>query len=841
LRWTKPLAGGLAALSLLHLFLLMKNLSLNGEWVLSGPDDIAAKAQVPGCVHVDLLNESLIPDPYFRDNESRLQWIGESDWTYERRFEAGEELLASERLLLRCEGLDTFATVTLNGRRVAETNNMFRTWEWDIKSELKPGENHIRVDFGSTIGFATKCQEKHFLDHTGIGHHRVSGGNWIRKEQCNYGWDWGPILVTCGIWRDISIVAFDTVRASDLDIRQIHEDGRCILDLTLQAEVDLGVSLAVAFRVSRNGVELAKSAEELRDGNAKTELVISNPELWWPNGMGEQALYSVEAALYDESGNLCDSIERSIGLRRLELVREADEWGESFAFSANGKRFFAKGANWIPADTFDVRATDEALRDLLESAKAANMNMIRVWGGGVYERDRFYELCDELGLCVWQDFMFGCSAYPAFDDEFVENARIEAEQNVKRIRHHACLALWCGNNELEQIEGLVGDASGAMSWKDYERLFDDVLANVVREHNPDTDYWPSSEHSPIGDRTDSSNPNWGDAHLWKVWHGREPFEWYRGSFHRFCSEFGFQSFPHPKTIETYTEPVDRNITSYVMELHQRSPIGNSAIVDYMLSWFRLPTGYESSVWLSQLLQALAIKYAVEHWRRNMPRCMGAIYWQLNDCWPVASWASIDSEHRWKALHFEAKRFFAPLMVSAVEDLDAKTVELFVSNDDHESVSGSIRWTVTNTRGKELQCGENEVKDIAWGTSSVKILDLTALLSEGADRTLLVWVEALQDNKVVSRNLSHFARPKYMELEDPKLTVVVENRVLKVSAEKPALWAWINHETIDVRLCDNFLHLKAGETRVIKILDTSTQDSRLLQSGWIARSVWDTYQ
>ena len=823
----------------------MKILSLNGEWDLSGPENIATTGNVPGCVHVDLLNADLIPDPYYKDNETRLQWIGESDWSYEREFLVDEELLAFNHVFLCSEGLDTFASIEVNGSHLGVANNMFRKWEWDLKPLLRIGANRIRVNFASTIPYASKNQEERFLEHTGIGHHRISGGNWVRKEQCNYGWDWGPMLVTCGIWRDISIVAFDTARIDELHIRQTHRESVCSLDIAVSAEVDGEDPLAVRFEVMGRGELVSSTSGELIDGEAESKMTIRNPELWWPNGMGEQPLYTVKASIIDNAGKVLDSAERRIGLRTLELIREGDEWGESFGFAANGKSFFAKGANWIPADTFDARATDEAVRDLLESAKEANMNMIRVWGGGVYERDSFYDACDELGLCIWQDFMFGCSAYPAFDDEFVDNVRIEAEQNVKRIRHHACLSLWCGNNELEQIHGLIGDTPGAMSWMDYERLFDGVLAEVVSKCDPDTAYWPSSEHSPVGDRSDSSNPDCGDAHLWKVWHGREPFEWYRTSFHRFCSEFGFQSFPHPRTIETYTDPEDRNITSHVMEFHQRSPIGNSAIIDYMLSWFRLPTGYESSVWLSQLLQALAIKYAVEHWRRNVPRCMGALYWQLNDCWPVAGWASIDSDHRWKALHFEAKRFFAPLMVSAVEDIEARKVEVFVSNDEHQEVSGSIRWTITDTDGVELLSGALDFDSVGWGSSLIVTLDLADLLEIGAERRLIAWIELEQNGEIVSRNLAHFARPKHMELRDPELDVIIEekgaNLDVLVTAKRPALWTWLDHERIDTRLSDNFIHLKAGETRRIRIVSASMDDPEKLKSGWIARSVWGTYQ
>ncbi|MDP0501720.1 MAG: glycoside hydrolase family 2 protein [Verrucomicrobiota bacterium JB022] len=818
----------------------MKTLSLSGDWTLHlATENDPLPARVPGCVHLDLLRAGRIEDPFYRDREQAYGWVSDQDWSYRREFTIAADFLDQPQVRLRAEGLDTFAEVRVNGTPVAQTDNMFRTWEFDVKHLLKPGQNDIEVRFTSPTDYIRARQQEHFLWHTGIDHHRISGGNWVRKEQCQFGWDWGPMLPTMGIWRELSLVAF-TSRLGDVHTQQIHREGR--VELSLAAEVEHAQpGQQVVAKLSLRGQAVTEVT--LQDGSGT--LTVDHPELWWPNDLGAQPLYDMEVTLR-QGGQTIDRCHQRLGLRTLELVREKDEWGESFCFAANGRRFFAKGANWIPADSFDGRITREDLRDLLESARAAHMNCIRVWGGGKYECDAFYELCDELGICVWQDFMFACSAYPAHVPAFRASVQAEAEDNVRRLRHHACLALWCGNNELEQIPGIVGDEPGTMNWADYCTLFDDLLGEVVTRLDPVRAYWPSSEHSPIGDRAApaSTDPRWGDAHLWKVWHGREPFEWYRTAFHRFCSEFGFQSFPEPRTVATYTEPRDRNITSYVMELHQRSPIGNSAIMDYGLSWFRLPVGFDATLWLSQIIQVLGIQYAVEHWRRNMPRCMGAIYWQLNDCWPVASWASIDYLHRWKALHYAARRFFAPVMLSTVEDLKAQSVEVHLSNDYAQAQEGHIHWQLTTTSGEVIEQGHRSAQIDGNASARIFTLDAAAALAKHGPRDVIAWFSLEIGERVVSRSLALFARPKHMDLPDPKLqltTKVEGDRITAtVSAEKPALWTWLTHPAADIRWDDSFTHLSAGETRVftgrIREQEPSFDASELR-----ALSLYDTYQ
>lgn len=798
-----------------------EHISLNGSWTLrqveKGSETLSA--QVPGCVHLDLQSEGIIEDPFYRDNEQKVAWVGEADWSFSRTFSADASFLKEGRQVLRCDGLDTLATVRLNGEVLGETDNMFRCWEFDVEEHLKTGENEIEIIFHSPLALGEEKQKEYFLWLTGLGHHRLNGGNWFRKEQCNFGWDWGPMLPTCGIWKSIQLVGWTEGRLLETRIHQEHAEGSA--ELFLDTDYDLTHQEGRIRYTLSQGEKAVISTE----GNAtdRARLTVANPELWWPNGLGEQPLYALTIELIGGQDEVLDTKTLRIGLRDLQLVREKDTWGQSFTFSVNGHRFFAKGGNWIPAHSFDGAIDREKLEDLLESACQANMNMLRVWGGGKYESEDFYDLCDEKGLVVWQDFMFACSAYPAHDPAFMENVRVEAKEQVKRLQYRTCIGLWCGNNELEQIDPIVGEdrEAGQMSWEDYKALFDDLIGGMIGELDPGRSYIPSSEFSPLGDREDTKNPNWGDAHLWAVWHGREPFEWYRTSFHRFCSEFGFQSFPHPKTVESYTLPEERNITSYVMELHQRSPIGNSAIMDYILSWFRLPVGWKNSVWLSQVVQAYAIKYAVEHWRRNMPRCMGAVYWQLNDCWPVASWASLDYFHRWKGLHYEAKKFFEPVHLSLVEDAEVNTVGIHLSNDGREGVDGQWILKVTDLEGKALGMKSGEGKVAAGSTKLLETVNLAEEVDSLEPRNCLIWGEWKTGEQVVSRNLTTLARPKHLQLRDPELKVEQANGLLKIQGKYPALFVILESEDPDMRYNDNYFHLEGGVSREIEILQGET--------------------
>jgi len=826
----------------------MKQFDLSGSWTLRRVGQKKSiPATVPGCVHTDLLAAGEIEDPFHRDNEERVQWIGEADWIYERTFEVGD-LSAAARVLLRCEGLDTLATVSVNDVELGHADNMYRVWEFDVRPALQPGRNRIAIRFDSA---ARHIAEKNALRKlTGwISRREPAGRAWLRKEPCNFGWDWGPVLVTAGIWRSIGLVAFDTARLADVEIVQEHvKPGVVDLDIAVTAEVlDSTAPLEALVRVGYKGGVVASSRVKLANGAARARLAIKNPQLWWPNGMGEQPLYEVSVELCRGRAAI-DQTMRRIGLRTLRLDRHADEWGESFQFVVNGVPFFAKGANWIPADAFVTRMTRVEYARLIKAAAVANMNMLRCWGGGIYENDAFYDLCDEYGLCVWQDFMFACSVYPAFDEAWMANVKVEAEQNVRRLRHHASLALWCGNNELEQ--GLVGDVwdEKRMSWEDYGKLFDALLPEVVKRLDPHRDYWPCSPHTPPpGDRKDFNDPTRGDGHLWSVWHGRQPFEWYRTAYHRFCSEFGFQSFTEPRMTATFTAPEDRNVTSYVMEHHQRSGIGNTVIMQYLLDWYRMPSGFENTLWLSQIQQGMSIKYAVEHWRRNRPRCMGALYWQLNDCWPVASWASIDYAGRWKALHYMARRFYAPVLVSGLENAEEGTVEIHLANDNLRPFRGAIQWRVTQVDGTLLREGAKKVRADANGSALQTTLKLADLLKKHGPRNLLVWLAAQDEQGAqVSWNIVSFCRPKHMELLPPKIRVDIRpwddnSYAVTLTARHPALWVWLSLEGADAKCDDNFICLEPERPVRLRVTPAARMKIEPFRQMLRVSSIRDTYQ
>jgi len=793
----------------------MDTLSLNGSWRLNqaGKKERFA-ATVPGCVHTDLLAAGAIEDPYYRDNELDVLWIGETDWVYRRSFDVPAALLDHEKVLLHCDGLDTIATVTVNGKQVGYADNMFRTWEFDLKPVLKAGENTIEILFGAPVTYHVEKSKTFRLPAWGVGLDamRIEDGGWIRKEPCNFGWDWGPMLATSGIWKDISIVAFDTARLSDVRVLQEHSEGQVALTIDVAAETLGKQALTANVALTLDGKPVADAQIALNDGLGTAMLIVDDPQLWWPNNMGPHTLYDLQVTLTADGCEAPpDTDQKRIGLRTLRLVREKDQWGESFKFACNGVDFFSKGANWIPAETFATRITKQDFERLLNDTVAANMNMLRVWGGGLYEDDRFYDLCDELGICIWQDFIFACGTYPTFDADFMANVAVEAEQNVRRLRHHASLALWCGNNELEQ--GLVDQdgTDGKNSWNEYSNLFDRKLKRVVAKHSPGTDYWPASPHTPHGDRADHRNPTCGDAHLWDVWHGRKPFEWYRTCTHRFNSEFGFQSFPEPATVAAYTEPGDRNVTSEVMEHHQRSGPGNAIIMHYMLDWFRLPVGFENTLWTSQILQGLAIKYAVEHWRRSMPRGMGTLYWQLNDTWPVASWSSIDYFGRWKALHYMASRFFAPVLVSGIEDRGKGVLELWLSNDLTEPVRGILRCKAYDLQGTVLFEREKSVSIGERKSAQAWTVRTSAWIEKHGPGNLLLWYGLEVDGSIVSENVSYYARPKHLALRNPQISLQKAGAAdaaatFVVSCQRPALWCWLTVRDREGRWTDNFFHL-----------------------------------
>ncbi|MFZ4778709.1 MAG: glycosyl hydrolase 2 galactose-binding domain-containing protein, partial [Terrimicrobiaceae bacterium] len=795
------------------------------------------------------LAAGLIPDPWYRDNEKEIAWVRELDWVLGRQFEADAGLLSRDHVVLRCEGLDTLATVRINGETVLAADNMHRTWETDVKEIVREGVNKIEVRLESPREFMKSRQASQPLPAWGVFHPDFAGRGYLRKMACAFGWDWGFMAATSGIWRPVTLQAFDA-RIADLRVTQDHRDGA--VRLRVYGSVEGGASRAVFSLRTPDDSLLESLTASITNGEFEAEFGVNDPALWWPNGLGDQPLYTVEVALATEAPEVfADRRVLRVGLRKLELVREPDAYGESFRFRVNGRDFFAKGANWIPCDAFPSHASDATYRHLLQSAADAHMNMVRVWGGGIYEDDRFYDLCDELGLLVWQDFMFACGTYPTFDPVFLESVRREAADNIRRLRHHPCLALWCGNNELEQ--GLVNWGGSAwtestMPESDYSCLFDDLLADAVLDHDGETPYWPSSPHTPGANRACFNDDTRGDAHSWSVWFEGASFEDQRQWKHRFLSEFGFQSFPEPRTVEAFTEPGDRFLNSWIMDYHQRSAPGNSKIFRHLLDWFLPPAGFDDLLWMSQLTQALCIQYAAEHARRMQGRTDGLLYWQLNDLWPGATWSSIDVHGRWKALHFFAKRFFSPLLVSLLESPESGGVEVHVSNQLREAASVVVHWEVTTCAGDARLSGSFPLVAASQSNVMAGRIDLAPLRAGSphlplecqnsphppreADRDLLVWAWLEQDGVELSRNFASLARPKYLLLRKPQITFALEisspaRAEIFVASDVASPWTQIETVGLAGEFSDNFFHIHPRRSRRITFTADEPLDAEVL--------------
>lgn len=806
-------------------------------------DEAFSSAVVPGSVYTDMLRNGQMEDPFFKDNELKALKLMDEDYEYKAEFYCEDALLDKEHIILRFDGVDTVADLYLNGTHLDSVCNMHRIWEYEVTHLLLQKENELRVIFHSPtkyIADAYAASETHGSDDA------MEGFVHLRKAHCMFGWDWGAHLPDAGLFRPVWLIGFDEARIDSVYVTQKHANGQ----VTLGFEVEIEDYPEIENYLEENENLFYRVTITDPEGGCFTtddspeEIVIEDAKLWWPNGYGEQNLYRVDVTLFtntDDGGEIeLDCWSRRIGLRTMTMHIEKDQWGESFACQVNGVDIFAMGADYIPEDHLLGRVTPETTRALLEKSKWANFNSIRVWGGGYYPDDWFYDICDELGLVVWQDFMFACGVYD-LTPEFEENIRAEFVDNVKRLRHHASLGLWCGNNEMEQFVAVDMWITKRREVRDYLIMYERIIPEVLAEYDPQTFYWPSSPSSG-GSFDDPQDPNRGDVHYWEVWHGNKPFTDYRNYYFRYLSEFGFQSFPSVKTIETFTDdPADLNIFSYVMEKHQRNGSANGKIMNYMQQTYRYPSSFETVLYASQLLQADGIRYGVEHFRRNRGRCMGAIYWQLNDCWPVASWSSIDYCGRLKALHYYAKRFFAPLMLSCEEqgmmssgkvlnwqhfDEFEKSIRLNVANETREDAVVTVRWALRNPKAEILQSDEQQVKVPALTSvwlDKVEFPDVDVY-------TQYISYEMEQDGAVISDGTVNFSYPKYFRYEDPQLTCRVIGDEIEVTASAYAKSVEILNEKEDLILSDNYFDMNAGTKRV-KIESGDTGSLRL-------RSVYD---
>lgn len=810
---------------------MTEQVNLGGAWRMREADSQTwHSAHVPGSVYADLMADGTMPDPFWRENELDAFKRMKKDYVYQRAFTVTEAQLAHAHVELVCEGLDTLAHVSLNGREIAFADNMHITWVWDVKEQLHAGENALEIRFDSPILYcAKKAEEAPGWESSDA----TPGFRHLRKAHCMFGWDWGPRLPDAGIWRPIFLRTWDAARLENALMLQAHHDG--VVDVTIRPEI-AGESAWSAEITAPDGEVLT-----LPETTATEQVItIEHPQLWWPNGLGKQPLYRVTVRL--ATG---DTRVWRIGLRTMTVSREKDEWGEEFCHVVNGVKVFAMGADYIPEDNILARVTPERTRRLLEDCKAANFNAIRVWGGGYYPDDAFYDICDELGLLVWQDLMYACAFYDLTPD-FERSIRVETQQNVARLRHHASLALICGNNEMEMF---MAGANSALinhrTWEfvptyphhitDYVKMFEYILPAIVKETAPQTYWWPASPSS--GGNFDAPNDeNRGDNHYWDVWHGEKPFTEYRKFFFRYASEFGFQSFPCLKSVEQFTLPDDRNIFSRVMERHQRNQAANGKILSYLSQTFRYPNSFDDLLYASQLMQAEAIRYGVEHWRRNRGRCMGAIIWQLNDIWPVASWASIDYYGRWKALHYAAKRFFAPVMISAEEEGELsqnpkineyhpapleKSFRLNVCNETLRDVTGEVVWALRTPDGAIVRQNQQTLTIPAM---SAKWLDKV----DCADASLTghyVSFAFVVDDVALSEGTCIFCAPKHFEFVDPRLTLETRGDTLVVTSHAYAKQVWLESEDADLLLDDNAFDMNPG-TKVVRVVKGSAEKVRV---------------
>lgn len=817
-------------------------------------------AVVPGSIYTDLLREGRMKDPYWKDQEDEICSLMEQDYEYCCPLTVRQEVLNCDRVLLHFDGLDTVADVYVNGIHAGEAFSQHRIWEYEVKEQLHSGENQLRVVIHSPLQWIAQAYKK----YGNIGNEDTyEGFMHLRKAHYMFGWDWGAHLPDGGIFRPAELLGINQARLDGVYIRQQHQKGQVALYPELHVErMGMG-TLHAEIRVTdpeghllyENKNAASWEGEEAHCVRAEA-IWIENPSLWWPNGLGEQPLYQVEVVLQNERGEELDSWNKKLGLRTMTMRREKDTWGESFAHEVNGHTMFAMGADYIPEEHLLGRRSREKTEKLLRDCKLANYNSIRVWGGGFYPDDWFYEICDELGLVVWQDFMFACSVYE-LTPEFEANIRQEFVENIKRIRHHACLGLWCGNNEMEMFVDERCWVTKPTEVRDYLFMYERIIPQALKEYDPQTFYWPASPSSG-GSFDNPNDPNRGDVHYWKVWHGNRPFSEYRKFFFRYASEFGFQAFPSRKTLEEITDdPEDMNPFSYIMEKHQRNYGANGKIMNYMQQTYKYPNTFDTFIYASQLLQADAIRYGVEHFRRNRNenRCMGAVYWQLNDCWPVISWSSIDYCGRWKALHYFAKRFFTPVLVSCHEEgwmteeanmnrqhfQFEKSIHLNVANETLESKTITVKWALRDASGALVKgegldeqgalrefCGIQECTVEVPALSTVW-LPKAELPNVDVFREYVSF-EGWEGDTCISGGTVIFSYPKYFRYEDPKLSWRLDGDTVEISACAYAHDVEILNENEDLVLEDNYFDMNGG-TRRIKIL-------RGKPDGIKVRSVYD---
>jgi beta-mannosidase len=804
----------------------MTVIDLSGSWALASADGKHRAAMtLPGDAISALRDAGVIPDPFDGMNEKACRWVCDLDWIASRSFDLpGGEI--GEGWYLDIDNLDTAASIAINGVEVLRAKNCFRRYRPDISGALKAGQNEIAITFHSNVAAAAAEQARQpFFIPYHAGNSPIPHGNMLRKPQCHFGWDWNLAVPPFGIYGSLALKRMKTARIEAITIEQVHRPGGAV---ELLAKVHLhaarpGITTFSFQWMDPSGREIGRQVVSVNaepgEAVAEARLVIESGELWWPNGSGRQPLYSL---LVSHEG---EHHARRFGLRSIELVTPPDEGGSRFAFKVNGREIFCRGANWIPADALPSAATPARIEKLLRAARDANMNMIRVWGGGFYESEAFYDLCDELGLLVWQDAMFACHLYPSTPD-FLGEVRAELAYQARRLQHRACIALWCGDNEL----------IGALTWfkesiadrdrylVNYDRL-NRAVEETIRNADPGANWWPSSPSpGPLSFGDAWHDDGSGDMHVWAVWHEGKPFEHYRDLKPRFCSEFGFQSYPSMNVVRRFAKASDWNISAPVFEAHQKNAGGNARITETMFRNFRFPKDFPNFVYLSQIQHGLAMKTAVDSWRASKPHCMGTLYWQLNDTWPVCSWSGLDHGGDWKLMHHMARRFYAPVNVVALPSANGGWIEFKAINDTREPVTLTLKVFA----------------DSIDGTSSHKLIEQDhAVGPDRAETVASVDLTTLQENEFLYFGFvageasgidSYLPRPfKAYSLPGPSIKIAEHKRhdglpEWTVNADRPAFFVTLE-TALPGRFTDNAFDLVPGDFRTLRFLpDNGRQPS-----------------
>lgn len=832
---------------------------INDNWFFKAVDDsIWLKANVPGYVHTDLLSNGIINDPYFRLNEHDVQWIDKKDWEYQTTFFIDKRILDKDVIELKFKGLDTYANIYLNNQLILKTDNMFIGWDISCKDYLKSGENTLKIVFESPIkiglqkrerlGYQLPGAENDQSELGGLGDKRVSV--FTRKPAYHFGWDWGPRLVSSGIWQEVILNTWDKAKIVEVNIiQQELSENKATLLLEIEIE-SLGKTEVTLICLIDSVIAIKKKVELIKgSNNISVPYIIQNPELWWTNGLGNQKLYKIEILLKDDSGIL-SSKERNIGLRTLEVIQQPDSIGKSFYFRLNGHPVFMKGANYIPQDIFLSRVSDNHYETLIKAAADANFNMLRVWGGGIYEREIFYELCDKYGILIWQDFMFACAMYPG-NKEFLDNVEKEAVQTVKRLRNHPSIALWCGDNEIltawnrwgwkENVLNNQGPNIVDTVWKAYDDVFHKILPKVVKQFDPQKLYWSSSPSSGFGELENGKS---GDQHYWGVWWAKEPFSKYREVIPRFMSEFGFQSFPALNSVKKYSIEEDWNINSGVMKSHQRSSIGNVTIMEYLLRDYRTPKNFSMFLYVGQLLQARGISIGIEAHRRNMPFCMGSLYWQLNDCWPASSWSGIDYYGDWKALHYAVKKAFKNLKISF--KVNNNNIEVFIISDSLKDMTGILKLSVIDFHGNVIAKKEKGVI-VESNSSKVYLEENISDLAKGNSLGEILISAVLIDSEgnLIDESIYYLTSPKDLKLPNPKVTIQIEygksNEFLLILGTDVLAKNVYLQSHVEGHFSENYFDILPNGEKEILFLSKEKVDINDLKKGLLIVTLDDSFE